>query len=332
MLTVLKASEPKNIPNDHRNFLKALKRPTMIYLPGKDESRTRVLVTLSHGNEPSGFRAVHQWLRKGRKPFVNIIIILGGVEAALTEPLFSHRYPPGKKDLNRCFYPPYDSSQGHLAQAMLNCICESHPESVVDMHNTSGFDSAYAISYGHSLEKQMLAGVFADTLIVSGLRVGSLMEQDFKCPVITVEVGGNKDPGSFVVAMEGIEKYFLKEKLFENSGEISIFHNPLRLELASRIQIGHAIDGPLIGKDITIRSDIESLNSVTIGTGEPLGWLDMKKFSILCVKSPGQNQRADEYFSIKEGRLYPKRPMTLFMATKQVEIAASDCLFYFVCQ
>ena len=331
MLTFLKTPKPENMASDHRDFLKSLKGPTVIHLSGEDESRTRVLVTLSHGNESSGFRAVHQWLRKGKKPLVNIVVIFGGIEAALTEPLFFHRYPPDKRDLNRCFYPPYDDSQGRLAQAMLECIRESHSESVVDMHNTSGFNSAFSISYGHSSKKQMLAGIFAETLIVSDLQMGSLMEQDFGCPVITVEVGGSKDPKSFGVAMEGIEKYFLKKNLFETSGEMSIFQNPLRLELAPRSQVGHD-EAPLNGKDVTIRSDIESLNSLTVGTDEPLGWIDPAKSSLLHVRSANQNQNVSEYFSIRQGRLYPKNPMTLFMATTRVDIAASDCLFYFVCQ
>ncbi len=331
MLTFLKTPKPEDIAFDHRDFLRNLKGPAVIHLSGEDESRTRVLVTLSHGNESSGFRAVHQWLRRGKKPLVNIVIILGGVEAALTEPLFFHRYIPGKRDLNRCFNPPYNDSQGRLARAMLKCIHENHSESVVDMHNTSGFSSSFAISYGHSSEKRILAGVFVDMLIVSELQMGSLMEQNFKCPVITVEVGGSKDPKSFDVAMEGIEKYFLKKNLFEDSGKMSIFQNPLRLELVAQSQVGHD-ESPLNGKDITIRSDIESLNSVAIGTNEFLGWMDSEKSSVLRVRSADQKQNVSEYFSIRQGRLYPKTPMTLFMATTRVDIAASDCLFYFVCQ
>ena len=54
-------------------------------IPGRDSSRTRVLVTLSHGNEPSGVEAVHGWLQAEQVPAVNVVVILGAVQAALLE-------------------------------------------------------------------------------------------------------------------------------------------------------------------------------------------------------------------------------------------------------
>ena len=330
-MTSLKEPKPEEIPPHCRDFLKALKRPTAIFISGTDESRTRVLVTLSHGNEPSGFEVIHRWLREGRKPFVNIVIILGGVEAALMNPLFFHRYLPYQRDLNRCFRPPYNDSQGKLAQAILDCIHRSRPEAVVDMHNTSGSTLSFAASYNHSSQKEILAGIFVDTLIVSHLQMGALMEQSFTGPVITVEVGGSEDRHSFLVAMRGIENYFLKEDLFEDPRTISIFHNPLRLELDPSSRLGYGLF-PLEDRDVTIRSDIESLNFKSIGKSEKLGWVGSIEHPHLSVRSVDQIQNINEYFYIHGGAFYPKNPMILFMATRRADIAASDCLFYFVCE
>ena len=43
-------------------FLHQLKGLTIFDVQGKDISRTRVITTLIHGNEPSGFIALHHWL------------------------------------------------------------------------------------------------------------------------------------------------------------------------------------------------------------------------------------------------------------------------------
>ncbi|MCY4524824.1 MAG: hypothetical protein OXB84_08800 [Halobacteriovoraceae bacterium] len=99
-LNVWHAPKKEEIPDTPYNFLKKVEKPTAIHIPGKNTNRTRVLVTLTHGNEPSGLQAVHEWLRWGRIPLVNIVVILGSVKAALTDPVFFYRHLPGERDLN----------------------------------------------------------------------------------------------------------------------------------------------------------------------------------------------------------------------------------------
>ena len=50
--------------------------------------------------------------------------------------------------------------------------------------------------------------------MITDLRLGSLMEQDFGCPVVTIEAGGSLDETSEVVAQEGVARFFLQEDLF----------------------------------------------------------------------------------------------------------------------
>ena len=321
---------PMDIPPTCEGFLRSLKGPTGIRIRGEDTSRTRVLVTLSHGNEPSGFQVLYEWLQSGCKPLVNILVILGGVKAAQFPPLFFYRYLPGQRDLNRCFMPPYKGNQGKLAQAMLESIYQCQPEAVVDMHNTTSFTSAFSVCFGESLEKRALASHFADTLIVSHLQMGSLMEQTFHGPVITVEVGGSEDPESFTVATQGIKNYFLKENLLAPSPrKVVTLYNPLRLELSRHKKVGYS-QKALKDHDITLRVDIESLNFKTVGVNEWLGWVEVVRFTNLRIRDSHQMKDASIYFTIRQGKLYPKAPMTLFMATQRVDIATSDCLFYFV--
>jgi succinylglutamate desuccinylase len=58
------------------DFLRELKGLSVFDVQGKDTSRTRVITTLIHGNEPSGFIALHHWLIGKVIPEVNIRFIL----------------------------------------------------------------------------------------------------------------------------------------------------------------------------------------------------------------------------------------------------------------
>lgn len=328
-MTVWKAPQRDDIAPRVNEFLRQLPGPVAIHLPGADSSRTRVLVTLSHGNEPSGLEAVHGWLLSGETPRTNVVIILGAVQAALAEPLFFLRRLPGQRDLNRCFNPPYKDRQGQLAQAILRHIRELEPEAVVDMHNTSGSSVDFSVSIGDAPAQRALVGLFVKRLIVTDLRLGSLMEQDCGCPVVTIEAGGSQDAASEVVAREGLHNYFTADKLYGEPGDVAIFRHPLRLELAHHSRIDYA-DRALPDRDITLRSDIERFNFAPIEADEMLGWLDRDDLSHLLIGSDCQAREVSEFFRVEEGRLYPACHMRLFMATTRPDIAASDCLFYFV--
>jgi hypothetical protein len=330
VLNLIRDPRRENIPERVNEFLQALPGPVAIHLSGRDSSRTRVLVTLSHGNEPSGLEAVHEWLLGDRQPAVNVVILLGAVEAALAEPMFFHRQLPGSRDLNRCFNPPYKDRQGQLAQAMLRHIRDLNPEAVVDMHNTSGSSSAFAVSLGDEAARQGLVSLFVDLMIITDLRLGSLMEQDFGCPVVTIEAGGSQDEASEVVARDGLERYFCQEQLYEEPGPVTLFRHPLRLELARHSRIDYA-DRSLHDRDITVRWDIERFNFAPVDRESPLGWLDPSGLEHLRIGSDYHPHEVAEFFRVEEGMLYPNQHMRLFMATTRPDIAASDCLFYFVC-
>jgi len=329
VINVLHAPSREEVAPRVTEFLQSLPGPVAIHVPGKDSHRTRVLVTLSHGNEPSGLEALHQWLREGGECAVNTVIILGAVHAALAEPLFFHRQLPGERDLNRCFNPPYTDHQGQLAQAIMRYIRELKPEAVVDMHNTSGSSAAFAVTVGDTPAQRALVGLFVDRLIVTDLRLGSLMEQDLGCPVVTIEAGGSLDEESEVIARDGLRRFFTVDDPYAEPEGVAIFRHPLRLELSPHSRIDYA-DRPLHDRDITMRADIERYNFAPIEPDDMLAWLDEDGLSHLNIGSDYQPHEVSEFFRVEEGKLYPDRQMRLFMATTRPDIAASDCLFYFV--
>lgn len=81
------SSKPDSVGETPEQFLHNLREPTWIILPGEDRTRARAVTTLLHGNEPSGTRAIHRWLRSGRRPVVDLHCCIASVVAAITPPV-----------------------------------------------------------------------------------------------------------------------------------------------------------------------------------------------------------------------------------------------------
>ena len=329
MLTVWEQPSPAAVAPRVSDFLCDLPGPVAIHLHGLDRSRCRVLVTLLHGNEPSGLEAVHQWLRSGEQPAVDTVFIVASVAAARTEPLFYYRQLPGKRDLNRSFAPPYTDSEGLLARAILQYIDQCQPEAVIDIHNTSGSSHGFAVATGDTPAARCLVGLFVDYLIVTDLQLGSLMEQPLACPVVTIEAGGVLDDTSDFVASAGLSRYLMAPQLFAEERPLTLYQHPYRLELLQHSRIDYA-DHPLRDRDVTIRKDIERYNFAGLEAGATLGWLGEEGLTHLQVVAGDCSHPVQEFFQVRDGILSARSPLHLFMATTRPDIAASDCLFYFV--
>ncbi|MFT5482952.1 MAG: hypothetical protein ACI9GW_001607 [Halieaceae bacterium] len=329
VLHLWKNPQPEDIYPHVNDFLKALPGPTVIEIDGLDSTRSRALVTLLHGNEPSGLDAVHQLLLKGMTPAVNVSVVLGSVHAAVAAPLLYHRMLPGDRDLNRCFRPPYLDGQGILAAAIGEYLLELGPEAIVDLHNTSGSSPAFGVTVEDTDEVKAITGLFVDRLIVTELRLGSLMEQDFGAPVVTIEAGGGADEAAQGIALAGVGRYFSQVDLWSEVCEVQVIRNSRRLELVphSRIEYAHKV---LHDRDVTLRADIDDFNYKLAPRGEALGWLGEEGFGHLKVGGEPGSAQVEEFFLESEGKLCPRADMQIFMATTRADIAVSDCLFYFV--
>jgi hypothetical protein len=288
-----------DIGNNVEEFLRALGGPTCFFFSGEDNSRTRALVTLLHGNEPSGAMALFRWLKSGRRPAVNVVCIVASVAVALEPPLFSHRMLPRARDLNRCFRPPFDDAQGVLAEEILEILRMHHPEAVIDLHNTSGSGPSFGVCTHMDRQHDALVSLFTQRLIISHLGLGALMEiSEHSYPTVTVEVGGRLDQEAHELAWEGMCRYFETE--------------------------------PRDNYDITLRTDIEHLNFGGVTPDTLLGWASGTERGLFTAQDAGGRCAVTRLVRIEDGQLYPAQPLKLFMITNNAAIAESDCLFYAV--
>lgn len=330
-INILRNPDPADIARTPQDFLRQLAGPTLIIVDGQDNSRCRALSTLLHGNEPSGLRAVHGWLRRGERPRFQLLIFILSVSAALREPLFNHRQLPDERDINRCFRPPFDDRPGRVAGEVLELLETHRPECLIDIHNTSGMNPAFGVVTHEDPAHEALVALFTRRLIITDIRLGALMEisrPDF--PAVTIECGGNRDPAADRLAVQGLEQYLQREKVLQlpASGlHLDIYHHPVRLELDRETVIRFA-DEPDDEADITIPRHLERYNFGQVGAGTFLFWLGPRGRSRLRLRDSSGDDVLPLYFNCIGHRLYAAQPIKLFMVTDNPVIARSDCLLY----
>ncbi len=314
-------------------FLRDLGGPACLFLEGEDSARTRALVTLLHGNEPSGTMALWRWLKSAQRPAVNVVCIVASVAAALEAPLFSHRMLPRARDLNRCFRPPFDDAQGALAEEILEILHMHQPEAVVDMHNTSGSGPSFGVCTFVDRQHDALVSLFTQRLIVSNLRLGALMDiSEHSYPTVTVEVGGRLDEAAHELAFDGLCRYFTAKDVLspeQTDWGLELLRDPIRLELRDNVTLTYA-ETPCADHDITLRTDIEHLNFGSVTPQTPLGWTAAAERDLFVASDQGGRCAVSRLVRVCDGQLYPAQALKLFMITNNPEIASTDCLFYAV--
>ena len=319
--------DPNDLGASPEDFLACLRKASAVFINGKSAEKTRAVCTLLHGNEPSGVRAIYDYLKS------NAVFIIASVEAASCEPVFSNRMLPGKRDLNRCFNGPFDDEQGLLARAILELVHEIKPECLVDLHNTSGSGPAFGVAITEDQDHLALTSLFTNDLIVTDLRLGALMElseQDVK--TVTIECGGANDPSSQIIATEGLHRFLSSKRVLADAAEgypVNVYHNPVRLETKNAFEVAYE-DNPNPKAVLTLPSQAEKFNYGTLTKDESIGILGNEGFSALTAKDQRGREHIDAFFEARDGGLYPRHPIKVFMVTKNPLIAKTDCLFYFI--
>jgi len=323
----------QELGSDIYAWLNHLVAPCVFFIAGENTSRTRVVSTLLHGNEPSGLMAVHRWLRLNVKPPVNLALFIGNVWAAREEPNFTLRQLAQGRDLNRCFKAPYTGAEGRVAKEFLDYLRQLKPEALVDIHNTSGTGPSFAVSIRDDPAHRALTALFTERMMYTEIRLGALMEySEQKVPSVTIECGGAQDELAHQCAYDGLLRFIALDNLFApvNAGRaIEVLTNPVRIELAAQVIPSYG-DTPVKGAALTLRPDIEHFNFGVLQPDIPLGWTNDKGLENFTVRSLAGNEVREQVLQVRENRLYVAQPIKAFMITTNPSIAASDCLFYAV--
>lgn len=325
--------KPDEVADGIGDFLRQLAQPTLISLSGQDSSRCRLFVTLLHGNEPSGLLALQRWLKSGEQPQVDSYFFIGVVNAAKTKPRFSIRHFSHLRDLNRCFYGPFDDEPGQIAKSLLDVMAVLQPEAVLDVHNTSGSGPSFAVSCRNDAHHIALASLFTERLLLTDNRLGALMElTNDERPIVTIECGGAIDPESERVAWEGLVRFLtfvdvLKEPAHD--WNLEVLTDPIRLTLTAKTTIAYG-DPDTSKADLTLPADIEHFNFGRLQQGTVLGVLKQPDLSCIEALDADGNNRVYELLELQGNQVINRIGLKCFMITTNPNIARSDCLCYAV--
>jgi len=324
--------EQSTLKADYMQFLLSLDGPTIIDVKRNDRQDWIVMTTLLHGNEPSGLIAIHRWLTEaGSLPClsVNVRILICSVEAATYNTLLSNRTLPDGHDINRCFSQKKNDFYHQRAAKVIELINELKPSAVLDLHNTSGSGPAFAVATFVTPDVLSLASFFTDTLILSDIKLGALMEVDFNCPTITIECGGRAEEQSHEIAYRGIKSLCNSDDFAKGSSnnKVQVVCQPLRLELNGNPNLSFNMHDE--GEDgVTMLSNIEQFNFGPIREEQLIGWTDDKGLHNLSIIDKSGKNKVKEYFKLRGNQLLNRVPLRIFMATSDTKIAKSDCLLY----
>ncbi|MCW8833128.1 MAG: hypothetical protein OQK03_07415, partial [Colwellia sp.] len=226
-----------------------------------------------------------------------------------------------------------DELQGGYERAQLieQAIRDVKPEMVIDLHNASSPGPTFAVSSTITTETLSLASFFCQTLILSDLNLGSLMEQDFACPFITIECGGSLDEQAHEIAYAGINHVAQCENIgyIHQEKNVEVIYRPLRLRVSADVNLSYAEhDEGYSG--VTLKNNIEYFNFGGAHQDEMIGWIDGDGLKNLQLLDKKGNNVIDEYFYTRENQLVCKQNLRIFKATSNKKVALNDCLFYLV--
>ena len=331
MLDRISVSELNLMAQTPEQWLFSLSRPVAIEIPGKDTSRCRVVSVLIHGNEPSGFFAVYEFIKKEVQPVTNLSIVISSIRAAKVPPVFSHRVVPGEFDLNRRFgVLDCHNRVTELARHITEYIRSLCPEVIIDLHNTSGNGPAFSVSISDHPVIRQVATLFSEQMIVTQLNVGSLMEQNFNCPVVTVECGGAEDPVAHRCALDGLLKFSqLSLRTEQSELPMKVYMHPVRVKAVEGVSLTYERQENS-DFDLTLLFDIEKFNNNVLPIGASIGWVGRELADCLTAIDDFGYQVVHNFFAVKDNQIIAKQALQIFMATARRDIALSDCLFYVV--
>ncbi|MGH0037197.1 MAG: succinylglutamate desuccinylase [Myxococcota bacterium] len=321
------------VPDSADTWLQALGGPAWIRIAGRDPGRCRAVSTLLHGNEPSGLRALHRWLRAGEVPATDVVVFVGAVAAALEPPGFAYRVLPGERDLNRCWLPPHEGSEGALAREVLELFGKAAPEALLDVHNNTGHNPPYGVGPQAGIPELRLVALFGDRFVHSDLALASLVEGTRAlCPSVTIECGRAGDPAADEVAYQGLLRFLGDESLGLDSDQwpaVQVLGDPVRVGVRSGVELAFA-ESPRPEADLTVVGDVDRHNFEMIPEGVHIGWVRARDgWPVQALGADGRD-RSREMFTIREGMLETRVPMMPIMMTTDTRNALLDCLFYAV--
>jgi hypothetical protein len=312
---------PEQVNLDHLQFLEWLGESAIISAGKGDPSI--IITCLMHGNEPSGFFAIHKLLQQlHKKDFLKkrVHFLFLNVRAALTAPIFYKRHCDDESDMNRIWGKDgINTEQNNTVKEFMDFIEKQKPELLIDFHNTAGHNPVFTIATKIEEDHLKACSYFSSTLWHSTPRHSIIDWTDQFCTSISVECGRNIDPESHDNADNILKRALVLGKAIEGELEhastLKMLYEPSLVEVHTK-DIAFAEKNT--GQDIVFRPDLDSMNTVHIPKDTFLGFEN---------KSGSITHPAIE---VVNNRIITNQDCTFSMMTNVVDVILKDTLGYVV--
>ena len=314
---------PEQVHLEPKSFLQWLGKTSII--KAGHSSPCLVLFCLIHGNEPSGFYAFQELLKKlYSQDYLQktVYFVFANVKAALSSIQFDIRFTEDQSDLNRIWENAgKNTEQNQIVEELKQFIKEKKPQLLVDFHNTSGSNPVYLITppnFDHSLIQKY--SYFSTRILEDNDGRMLISWSDKICPSFLIECGKNISPQSHCHAQEILEKVLI----FSQAQAGQIFF-PEKIQIASNPSTFFVKPGTEItiadhntGTDLVLRTDLDKYNDQLLPAGFFFGW----------ANKPGIVEH--EKMAIIDNQLLLKTEAALILLTTSIPAIQKTCLGYFV--
>jgi len=313
-------------------------KPALVRIPAAATTahpRARLLACLMHGNEPSGYRAVLDVLRRGERFAFDLWVLIGNVRAATQEGWYANRYLDDQEDFNRVWdRGPATTRMRRCAATILEELRAADLEAAIDLHNNSGQNPYYAIVPRSTPAAFRLAALCADTVLEWKLDAHTLMEAlSDRCPSVAVECGQGHLADGAVFAGSVVHRFLNEEGFAVPSAQAGPGPRHIletRERVTVRDEVTFAFGGTLGDEtDLVVAAGLDMFNFGTLVPGHVIGQVDPGAAMPLCATDmAGRDVTARLFDVTPDGILVVAEEMTPIMMTTTVVQARRDCLFY----
>ena len=337
-LTVLDHLPEGFLEASARELYRILPGPTVIHLPGR-RSDTLALTAMQHGNEDVGLHVLQRMLKKyASKDLPRGIVIFIGNVAAAKENL---RRLDTQADFNRVWrLPEWTAGEGpvttehHVIDQVVAEFRKRELFAAIDLHNNTGHNPFYACVTEVRNRDLHLASLFGRTVVYFRVPKGvQTMALAKLCPAVTCECGRVGDEAGVEHALQFVDACLHMGDLPEtpvHHGDVHLFHTVVTMRVASdaRIIFGDASAAPDGSNALWFRTDFDWFNFRELHPGEVLAHAGPQWRNLLTVIDDDGGDRAEEYFTWRDGALRLNKTVMPSMFTLDEKIIRQDCVGY----
>jgi hypothetical protein len=312
-------------------------KPALIRIPAASTAHApkgRLVSCLLHGNEPSGFLAIVDVLRRGERFPFDLWVLIGNVRAATEDGFYAHRHLDDQEDFNRVWgVRSLTTDMRRCAADILEHLRSADLGAALDVHNNSGRNPYYSILTELSPAGLRLASMCADTMLLWRLRMHTLMDAlATVCPAVTVECGAAHQSEGDAFAAAVVHRFLTTADV-----AVPAAGDPPRprhvVEVLHRVIVRPDVElsfGPAAGgAGFAVVPALDTYNFGVLPAQHTIGHVDPGSSMPLAAYDVNGREVADRLFRITpDGAVVLAADVMPIMMTTTVEQTRRDCLFY----